>query len=160
MPNSDVSEQRYIGQCHCPGERVLDPENLIMIQRCAHCGGTAHSEAASVYQAGWLVEAMKADLRRMLGVIPAPGKAQVSICSDCGGPGCVRCDGTGRMLWRCCIQCDGMIITCLAHRTALPPGRPQGLGCAADHNLVCVKCRFVWAADDPRWLAQRLPDAA
>jgi hypothetical protein len=148
---------RYLTSCACPGDkdRVIDVENVIFSQRCARCGGILSTEAASIYQAIMLMEAMKTDLHRMLGTIDPPGEATIAPCSECRQQGCPQCDFDGRRLYRCCIQCSGVIITCLEHKAVVPPGR--GLGCPSDHVLVCLKCRFLWAADDPRWVAQRLP---
>lgn len=148
---------RYLTSCACPGDkdRVIDVENVIFSQRCARCGGILSTEAASIYQAIMLMEAMKTDLHQMLGTIDPPGEATIAPCSECRQQGCPQCDFDGRRLYRCCIQCSGMIITCLDHKAVVPPGR--GLSCPSDHVLVCLKCRFLWAADDPRWVAQRLP---
>jgi hypothetical protein len=147
----------YVTSCACPDDKdqVIDVENVIFSQRCARCGGVLSTEAASVYQALMLMEAMKTDLHRMLGTIDPPGKATITSCSTCNGRGCDQCESTGKRVYRRCVQCAERIITCLDHNAVIPPGR--GLGCPPDHMLVCLKCRFVWTADDPRWVAQRLP---
>lgn len=147
----------YITSCACSADsdRVVDVENVIFNQRCARCGGILSTEAASIYQVIMLMEAMKTDLHRLLGTIDPPGQATIGSCPDCQEQGCVQCEFTGQRLYRRCVQCAKLIITCLDHKAVVSPG--AGLGCPSDHMLVCLGCRFVWAADDPRWVAQRLP---
>jgi hypothetical protein len=147
----------YVTSCACPDDKdqAVDVENVIFSQRCARCGGILSTEAASVYQALMLLEAMRIDLRRILGTIDPPGKATITPCSACLEQGCAQCDFTGQRVYRSCVQCADPIITCLDHKAVIPPGR--GLGCPPEHVLVCLKCRWVWTADDPRWVAQRVP---
>ena len=147
----------YVTSCACPDDKdqVVDVENVIFSQRCARCGGILSTETASIYQAIMLMDAMRTDLRRLLGTIDPPGQATITPCSACNEQGCDQCEFTGQRLYCRCIQCAGMVITCLDHKAVVPSGR--GLGCPSDHVLVCLKCRFLWAADDPRWVAQRLP---
>jgi len=147
----------YVTGCACPEDKdqVVDVENVIFSQRCARCGGVLSTEAASVYQALMLMEAMRTDLRRILGTIDPPGKVTIAPCSACLEQGCAQCDFTGQRVYRSCVQCAEPIITCLDHKAVIPPGR--GLGCPPGHVLVCLKCRWVWTADDPRWIAQRVP---
>ena len=66
----------YITSCACSADsdRVVDVENVIFNQRCARCGGILSTEAASIYQAIMLMEAMKTDLHRLLGTIDPPGQ--------------------------------------------------------------------------------------
>jgi hypothetical protein len=147
----------YVTSCACPDDKdqAVDVENVIFSQRCARCGGILSTEAASIYQTLMLLEAMRTDLRRTLGTIDPPGKATIAPCSVCREQGCAQCDFTGQRVYRSCVQCAEPIISCLDHKAVIPPGR--GLGCPPEHVLVCLKCRWVWTADDPRWVAQRVP---
>jgi hypothetical protein len=91
------------------------------------------------------VEWLKADLCEVLGDVPPPGKATVMTYSASDGRASGQCGNTGKVLWRACPKCGDIGFDYLN-------GRDEADG------IVCRNgCGFNWAADDPRWLAQRLP---
>ncbi len=85
---------------------------------------------------------------RALAVTP-PGKAQTEACPECQGAAgldCYRCQGTGRILWRACPLCGDISWDCINGQDDR-----DGMACR-------ISCGYRWTAQDPGWLAQRLPD--
>jgi hypothetical protein len=77
--------------------------------------------------------------------IPAPGLARLERCPECDGSECLDCQGTGILVWRACVRCGDVAMW----EPVLDSG---GL------MLRCRLCGERWSKDDPRWLAQRVPD--
>ena len=81
----------------------------------------------------------------MAETIAPPGRAQIARCPDCRGGGCSDCKGTGKVLWRACPKCGDIGFDFINGRTE-------------QDGMVCrLGCGHRWTADDPGWLAQRLP---
>jgi len=81
-------------------------------------------------------------------VVRAPGTAHLADCPDCehgsdGGEPCLKCDGTGTVVWHACPGCGDL-------GWQYTEGRVR---------MACRACRMDWSADHPGWLAQRLPAA-
>lgn len=140
-----------IKDCSCAGpleEKDVAATNAILTYTCAHCGGGLASVVDYLHGIEQRVAQLKADLYQALGDIPPPGKAVFRTCEDCDGVGCYRCGQSGKQLWKACPKCGDL-----------------GFDFINGHNesdgMVCrIGCGFTWAADDPRWLAQRLPAKA
>lgn len=137
-----------IKDCNCPGQPEEKPvalSNAILTYCCPQCGGGVASVSDYLHGIMLQVERLKADLYDVLGDVPPPGKAVVTTCSACDGRRCSSCEGSGKTLWRACPKCGDIGFDYLN-------GRDEADG------MVCrVGCGFKWAADDPRWTAQRLP---
>jgi hypothetical protein len=139
-----------IKDCSCPGQPADKPvalSNAILTYCCPHCGGGVASVSDYLHGIMLQVERLKSDLYEVLGNVALPGRAVISDCSACRGRGCADCGGSGKVLWRACPKCGDIGFDYLN-------GRDEADG------MVCqVGCGFKWAADDPRWLAQRLPNS-
>src|SRR5262245_29946079 len=137
-----------IKDCSCPGRPEEKPVALsyaILTYCCPHCGGGVASVSDYLHTIVQHVAQLRADLYEALGDIPPPGKAVIAECEGCVGRGCTRCNFTGKVVWRACPKCSDVGFDYIN-------GRDEAAG------MVCrVGCGFKWAADDPRWLAQRLP---
>ena len=137
-----------IKDCSCPGrpeEKPVALSNAILTYCCSQCGGGVASVSNYLHDIMLQVERLKADLYEVLGAVPPPGKATVLTCSACDGRGCNQCGNTGKVLWRACPKCGDIGFDYLN-------GRDE------TDDMACRNgCGFKWAADDPRWLAQRLP---
>jgi hypothetical protein len=140
-----------IKDCSCPGkleEKSIALECAILTFCCPQCGGGLASDSDYLYGIIQQLEILKADLYQQLGDIKPPGKAIFMTCEDCGGEGCGYCHNSGTQLWRACPKC-----------------RDTGFdfinGVNERDGMICrIGCGFKWGADDPRWLAQRLPSKA
>jgi len=140
-----------IKDCSCPGrpeEKPVALSNAILTYCCPQCGGGVASVSDYLHGIMLQVERLKADLYEVLGDVPPPGKAVITNCSVCDGRGCNDCDSSGKSLWRTCPKCGDIGFDYLNGRDD-----SDGMVCRAG-------CGFKWAADDPRWLAQRLPVGA
>lgn len=140
-----------IKDCSCPGRPEDKPvalTNAILTFCCARCGGGLASVAGYLHAITLQVEKLRADLYQALGDVPAPGKAVIAACSECRGQGCTDCGNVGKVLWRACPKCGDTGFDFVNGR-----GDTDGMICR-------IGCGFSWAADDPRWLAQRLPGRA
>ena len=137
-----------IKDCDLPGrpeEKPVALSNAILTYCCPHCGGGLASVSDYLHGIMQRVERLKADLYQVLGEVPPAGKACVMTCSACGGRGCSDCGNTGKVLWRACPKCGDIGFDYLNGSNE------------ADGTVCRTGCGFKWAADDPRWLAQRLP---
>lgn len=140
-----------IKDCSCPGpaeQKHAAVTNAILIYTCARCGGGLAAVADYIHGIEQRVAQLKDDLYEQLGDVPPPGKAVIEVCAACSGRGCRNCDYAGKRLWKACPKCGD-----------------SGFDFINGHNesdgMVCrVGCGFKWAADDPRWLAQRIPSNA
>jgi hypothetical protein len=150
MIDSGCQEVRtmQIKDCSCPGRAEEKPVALTCAI-VAYCGSHRGGRVASVsdYLHGTLQQAEKlvADLYEALGDVPPTGKAVITDCSECRGRGCSHCGDSGKELWRDCPKCGDIGFGFINGRDESPV-----MGCR-------IGCGFRWAADDPRWLAQRLP---
>jgi hypothetical protein len=140
-----------IKDCSCPGRPEEKPVALscaILTYCCPQCGGGVASVSDYLHGIIQQVEKLRTDLYEVLGDVPPPGKATITTCSACDGRGCNDCDGSGKALWRACPKCGDV-------------GFDYINGVDDADGMVCrIGCGFKWAADDPRWLAQRLPQRA
>ena len=136
-----------IKDCTCPGpvgEKSVSLTSAILTYCCPACGGGVASVSDYLHGIALDVDRLKADLYEVLGDVPPPGKAVISGCKDCDGRGCRNCGNTGKLLYRACPKCGDIGFDFIN-------GRDERDG------MVCpTGCGFKWAADDPRWLAQRL----
>jgi len=77
-----------------------------------------------------------------------PDRAKVESCPDCrgvAGQACYECHGRGVILIRACPACGN-------------PGWDYINGTDDRDGMTCASgCGHLWAADDPGWLAQSLP---
>jgi hypothetical protein len=140
-----------IKDCTCPGEvreKHVSLSCAILTFCCTACGGGIASLSDYLHGIEQQVASLKADLYQQLGDVPAPGKALVTECIGCNGRGCRDCGNTGRELMKACPKCGDV-------------GFDFINGHSEQAGMVCrLGCGFKWAADDPRWLAQRLPAAS
>lgn len=138
-----------IKDCSCPGrpeEKPVALSNAVLTCCCPRCGGGLASVSDCLHGITHRVAQLKADLYEVLGDVPPPGKAVITTCSACNGRGCHDCGSSGKILWRVCPKCGDIGFDYLN-------GRDDADG------MVCrVSSGFKWAAEDPRWLTQRVVD--
>jgi hypothetical protein len=132
--------------CTCrPDSRTITADEVSIVLSCAACGGWAVIITDHIDGCAAALTKIKAEFYRGLGEIAPPGKGIIATCRDCAGPGCDLCHGTGRRLWKACPRCGDIGFDFIN-------GHDGGQG------MVCrIGCGYRWSADDPRWLAQRLP---
>ena len=137
-----------IKDCTCPGTPTERPVSLscaILTYCCPTCGGGVASVSDYLHGLERQLASLKADLYEQLGDVRPPGKALVTACVPCNGVGCPDCAHSGKVLMKACPKCGDVGFDFIN-------GREDTDG------MVCrVGCGFKWAADDPRWVAQRLP---
>ncbi len=77
-----------------------------------------------------------------------PGRAHIEGCPDCRGVTglrCPECRGTARIVYRACPRCGDIAWDFVN-------------GYSDENGMACrISCGYRWTADDPAWLAQRLP---
>ena len=132
--------------CSCTADgRVITGDDVSVVLSCASCGGWAVVITDFIDGCIDALTKIKADCYRAIGEVQPPGKAVITTCQDCGGAGCGHCGSTGRTLWKACPRCGDIGFDFIN-------GRDQ------DQGMICrLGCGYKWAADDPRWLAQRIP---
>ncbi len=144
----EENEAMPIKECDCPGpmeQKRWAITNAILVYTCPHCGGGIAAIADYIHGIERRIVEMKADLYQQLGNVLPPGKAVLTACDDCQGQGCAYCGETGQRLWKACPKCGDIGFDFINGRN-----ETDGMVCQ-------IACGFTWAADDPRWLAQRLP---
>ena len=142
------SKAMQIKDCSCPepiGGRPVSLSSAILTYCCPQCGGGVAAISDWLHGITQLVEQMKADLYEALGDVTPPGRAIIMTCSECEGRGCEQCGQSGQELWRACPKCGDIGFDFINGQNDA-----DGMACR-------IGCGFKWAADDPRWLVQRLP---